>query len=129
VIVTVRQDRESTSCSVVSNVVVLTAGTRYDQGEVKKEAKPIPTTVVTLMVSPGDAERIALAASEGQIMLALRNPIDGELVRRSCTSTSDLLAGNAPAKTGAGRRPVPAAAPPRTVETFKGTKRGSEVIR
>ena len=35
-------------------------------------------TVVTLMVSPGDAERIALAQSEGQIMLVLRNPLDHE---------------------------------------------------
>lgn len=129
VIVTVRQEKDSSACVVVSNVVVLTAGTRYDQGEVKKEAKPIPTTVVTLMVSPPDAERIALAASEGQIMLALRNPIDGELVRRSCAITSDLLSGGAQAKTGAARRAAPVAAPPRVVETFKGTRRGSEVIR
>jgi pilus assembly protein CpaB len=110
-------------------VVVLTAGTRYDQGEVKKEAKPIPTTVVTLMVTPADAERIALAANEGQIMLALRNPIDGELVRRSCTSTTELLSGNAQAKTGATGRTAPVAAPPVKVEYYKGTKRGSEVVR
>jgi pilus assembly protein CpaB len=130
VIVTVRQDRDSTSCVVVSNVMVLTAGTRYDQGEVKKEAKPIPTTVVTLMVSPADAERVALAASEGQIMLALRNPLDAELAQRSCASTADLLAGIARARAGGAARPnAPAAPPPRTVETFKGTKRGSEVIR
>jgi pilus assembly protein CpaB len=129
VIVTVRQEKDSTSCVVVSNVVVLTAGTRYDQDEAKKQAKPIPSTVVTLMVSPTDAERIALAASEGQLMLALRNPIDGELVRRSCTSMSDLLPVIAQAKPVAASRAAPAAAPKWTVETFKGTKRGSEVIR
>ena len=60
---------------VVSNVQVLTAGTRYDQ-ENAKDGKPIPSTVVTLLVSPEDGERIALAASEGQIMLTLRNPLD-----------------------------------------------------
>ena len=60
---------------VVSNVQVLTAGTRYDQ-ENAKDGKPIPSTVVTLLVSPDDGERIALAASEGQIMLTLRNPLD-----------------------------------------------------
>ena len=60
---------------VLSNVQVLTAGTRYDQ-ENAKDGKPIPSTVVTLLVSPEDGERIALAASEGQIMLTLRNPLD-----------------------------------------------------
>jgi pilus assembly protein CpaB len=33
---------------------------------------------VTLLVSPTDAERIALAQVEGQIVLALRNPLDTE---------------------------------------------------
>ena len=67
--------QESMTRVVVSNVQVLTAGTRYDQ-ENAKEGKPIPSTVVTLLVSPEDGERIALAASEGQIMLTLRNPLD-----------------------------------------------------
>ena len=60
---------------VVSNAQVLTAGTRYDQ-EKAKDGAPIPSTVVTLLVTPEDGERVALAASEGQIMLALRNPLD-----------------------------------------------------
>ena len=67
--------QESVTRVVVSNVQVLTAGTRYDQ-ENAKDGKPIPSTVVTLLVSPEDGERIALAASEGQIMLTLRNPLD-----------------------------------------------------
>ncbi len=48
------------SRAVVSNVQVLTAGTRFDQ-EQAKDGKPIPTTVVTLLLTPEDAERIALA--------------------------------------------------------------------
>ena len=60
---------------VVSNVQVLTAGTKYDQ-EQAKDGKPVPSTVVTLLVTPEDAERIALASAEGQIMLTLRNPLD-----------------------------------------------------
>ena len=60
---------------VVSNVQVLTANTRYDQEEAK-EGQAIRSTVVTLMVSPVDAERIALAQAEGQLMLTLRNPLD-----------------------------------------------------
>ena len=54
---------------------MLTAGTKYDQ-EQAKDGKPVPSTVVTLLVTPTDAERIALASTEGSIMLALRNPLD-----------------------------------------------------
>jgi pilus assembly protein CpaB len=46
---------------VVSNVQVLTAGTRYDQEESRTDGKAIRSSVVTLMVTPLDAERIALA--------------------------------------------------------------------
>ena len=61
--------------TVVSKVKVLTAGTKFDQ-EKSKDGEPIPTSVVTLMVLPEDAERIALASNEGKITLALRNPLD-----------------------------------------------------
>jgi pilus assembly protein CpaB len=74
-----REAREDTiSRVVVSNVQVLSAGTRYDQEEPKKDGKAIRSTVVTLMVSPVDAERVALAQAEGQLMLTLRNPLDVE---------------------------------------------------
>ncbi len=63
---------------VVSNVQVLSAGTRYDQEEARKDGKAIRSTVVTLMVTPIDAERIALAQSEGELMLTLRHPLDVE---------------------------------------------------
>jgi pilus assembly protein CpaB len=72
--VTVDRQQESMSRVVVSNVQVLTAGTNIDQS--KKPGEPIPASVVTLMVTPDDAERVALASSEGKIVLMLRNPLD-----------------------------------------------------
>ena len=57
------QTEESMSRTVVSNVLVLTAGTKFDQ-EQAKDGKAQPSTVVTLAVSPSDAERVALASSE-----------------------------------------------------------------
>ena len=69
------QAEESMSRTVASNVLVLTAGTKFDQ-EQAKDGKAQPSTVVTLAVSPSDAERVALASSEGKISLALRNPLD-----------------------------------------------------
>src|SRR5678815_4449774 len=53
---------------VVSNVTVLSAGTRYDQEEARANANAIRSTVVTLMVDPIDADRIALAQSQGERM-------------------------------------------------------------
>jgi pilus assembly protein CpaB len=92
VVVTIRQDRESTSRAVVSNVEVLAAGTGLDQDKAK-DGKPMPTTVVTLMVTPSEAERIALAAAEGQILLTLRNPLDEGETRTNGVTTPELMSG------------------------------------
>jgi pilus assembly protein CpaB len=137
--VTLKQDGDSDSMTrvVVSDVQVLTAGTRYDQ-EKARDGQPIPTSVVTLLVSPSDAERIALAASEGSIMLTLRNPMDRKPTETSGIRTAALL-GQAPAPvptTGQPRRAqAPVAAPvapaPQfyTVEAIRAAKRTSEVVK
>jgi pilus assembly protein CpaB len=62
--------------AVVSNLEVLTAGSRFDQEASRAEGKPIRANVVTLLATPQDAEKIGLAASEGSITLTLRNPLD-----------------------------------------------------
>ena len=75
-VVVVLKDRENSMARVVvSNLQVLTAGTKYDI-EQAKDGKPMPSNVVTLLVTPDDAERIALAQTEGSITLVLRNPLD-----------------------------------------------------
>jgi pilus assembly protein CpaB len=138
-----QQQQESVTRVVVSNAQVLTAGTKYDQ-ENAKEGKPIPTTVVTLLVTPEDGERIALAGAEGQIMLALRNPLDTATPSTTGVRTAGLLGHNAappaPAKPRASR-PVSVAAKPiqpevaqtahklYTVEAVRGGKRSEETVR
>jgi pilus assembly protein CpaB len=77
VLATVRRPGDALTRVLVANVPVLTAGTRYEQ-EQGRDTKPIPSTVVTLVVTPSQAEKIALASAEGQITLMLRNPIDIE---------------------------------------------------
>ena len=132
-------NEDSTTRVVVSNAQVLTAGTRYDQ-ENAKDGAPIPSTVVTLLVTPDDGERVALAASEGQIMLTLRNPLDQDPTATTGVRTAGLFGQPAPvAKAPAVRRgparpvqpavvaePVPAAY---TVEAFRGAKRSQEIVR
>ena len=140
VIVTVSKQQESSSRIVVSNLLVLSAGTRIDQEAARKEGKPIPTTVVTLAVTPPDAERIALAAGEGQITLALRNPLDEQPTQTTGVRLASLLAGPAPPPietTRQGRRVVvpvqvaPPPLPPRayTVEAIRGAKRTEETVK
>ena len=141
--VTIRKKDESTSRTVVSNVQVLTAGTRSEQQKPKDGKTPSSAPVVTLLVSPEDAERIALAQAEGQIMLSLRNPLDNEATASSGVRTAALFgdAAEPPApvvKAVTVRKapPVPAvvSAPPPppkiyTVEAIRAAKRSEEVVR
>src|SRR4029434_221451 len=90
------QKADGLARGVVSYVQVFTAGERYDQENSRKDGKPIPSTVVTLMVSPSDAEKIALAQAEGQIMLSLRNPLDTLPTDYRGARTATLLLGNPP---------------------------------
>ena len=127
---------------VVSNAQVLTAGTRFDQEKARTDNKPIPTSVVTLLVTPEDAERVALASSEGRITLTLRNPLDN-----APTTSSGIRAGglmgrpDPPPPAAPAPRPKPAAAPvaaappappvpqPYTVEAIRGAKRTTEPVK
>jgi pilus assembly protein CpaB len=129
---------DTTSKVVLSNVQVLTAGTRMEQ--TGDQSKPVQVTVVTLLVYPEQAERLALASTEGKIQLALRNPLDQGAPTTPGIKTSGLMGSvAAPARQSAGAsRPraaqpvtqtVPAAAPLPTVEMIRGDKRATEVIR
>ena len=107
VLVTVRRpDGTIADRAVLSNVQVLTAGTRYDQERATKEGKPIPTSVVTLLLTPDDAEKMTLASEEGRVMLALRNPLDTAPTKTEGARMSALL-GEASPPPGQedGRRP------------------------
>jgi pilus assembly protein CpaB len=140
VMVTLRrtETKDSMTRVVVSDVQVLTAGTRFDQ-EKARDGQPIPTTVVTLLVTPSDAERIALAASEGEVMLTLRNPMDRKPTETTGIRTAALL-GQASAPIPASRvsRPRPAVEPAPvpvpvskiySVEAIRAAKRSEEVVR
>ena len=148
-VVTVRGSGTTTksmSRTVLSNVLVLTAGTRYDQEQGRK-GEPQPTTVVTLAVSPEDAERIALAASEGKISLALRNPLDVTPTDTLGVQLDALMAGRGGVAPPAPKQPVRRAARPATasvspipvaaspsvklyiVETIRAAKRVDETVR
>ena len=133
---------DTTSKVVLSNVQVLTAGTRMEQSDA--ENKPMQVTVVTLLVNPEQAERLALASTEGKIQLALRNPLDTSAPETPGIRTAGLMgsakaANNAPAaRTARSSKPrtttqapvtMPAPEPAPSVEIIRGDKRSVEIIK
>jgi pilus assembly protein CpaB len=127
---------DMTSKVVLTNVLVLAAGTRIERDV--EEDKPISVSVVTLLVNPTDAERLTLASTEGKIQLALRNPLDATAPATPGVRPAVLLGYASPRPARAAARPAPsqqAAAPPPppepppTVEIIRGDKRAQEVVR
>jgi pilus assembly protein CpaB len=132
------QAGDMTSKVILTNVLVLAAGTKIEQSE---NNKPMPVSVVTMLVTPEEAERLTLASGEGKIQLALRNPLDKESPVTRGIKPAALL-GAAPiqhviTRSGVGQSqvakvvpsPAPAAPEPATVEIIRGDKRAREVVR
>ena len=121
----------------MNNIEVLTAGSRFDQEASRAEGKPIQASVVTLLATPQDAEKISLAASEGQITLTLRNPLDVTPTQTQGARLASLLGNPSPPpieKRVEGRRVVQAVTPPAppriyTVEAIRAAKRSEEPVR
>jgi pilus assembly protein CpaB len=137
------QPQDATSKVILSNVQVLTAGTRMEQDQEK--GKPMSVTVVTLLVYPEQSERLALASTEGKIQLALRNPLDTSAPETPGIKQAGLLgvvkaapsrgvavkqlSSNSRKTPGPVTQDAPTAAPLPTVEMIRGDKRSSEVIK
>ena len=130
---------DMTSKVILTNVQVLAAGTKIERDTDKN--KPMPVSVVTLLVNPDESERLTLAASEGKIQLALRNPLDTATTVTRGIRPAALLELAPPvrqivrARTSSGPAPAAVAAPavvaqePATVEVIRGDKRAREVVR
>lgn len=129
---------DTTTKLVLSNVQVLIAGTKVEQPGDK--GKPQQVTVVTLLVTPEQAERLTLASTEGKIQLALRNPMDLSAPPTPGVRPAVLLGtpalpvrGLAARTMRASRKPQqPSSAAPEptpTVEIIRGEKRVFEPVK
>ena len=134
VVATVNPTQNSTDVTskvILTNVLVLAAGTKIEQGE--KDKKPIAVSVVTMLVDPEQAERLTLASTEGKIQLALRNPLDKTTPNTPGIKTKGLLGAQATTPRAIARpgTVVPVAGPSDlpTVEVIRGDKRAREVVR
>jgi len=133
------QGSDMTSKVILTNVQVLAAGTKIDRETDKN--KPMPVSVVTLLVNPEEAERLTLASTEGKIQLALRNPLDKTMPATPGVRPSALLGFGVAIRTATARTRVASAPPsstrsvvaaepePLTVEIIRGDKRVREVVR
>jgi len=92
VLVTIPFGKASTSIpkTILQNILVLTVGPELEKKA--KEEKPSEMDVITLELTPEEAEKIALAAAEGKLTLALRNFNDTEDVLTKGSTVPNLLA-------------------------------------
>ncbi|MGA8491293.1 MAG: Flp pilus assembly protein CpaB [Terriglobales bacterium] len=123
---------EQQTTTVLENVAVIATGQRLERNSA---GEPQSAPVVTLLVSPDDAERLTLAASQGHIQLALRNPLDTKQEDVAAVKSNSLYKGGSeptpverPRSTA---KRVPVQAPPSiptayTVEVYKGDKKEEE---
>jgi pilus assembly protein CpaB len=120
-------DRQTTT--VLENVAVIAVGKSLDRNA---SADAATAPVITLLVSPDDAQKLALVSQEGRIQLSLRNPLDTKMGAIGATRTSSLYLGATPAPTTGSKPKVHKvvvtklpAPPPGTyqVEMIRGSKR------
>src|SRR6266516_1376268 len=124
---------DMTSKVILTNVQVLAAGTKIDR--MTDKDKPMPVTVVTLLVAPEESERLTLASSAGKIQLALRNPLDRDTPVTRGIKPAALLGAAPIVRVARAQASIQKAEAPRpvaevaTVEIIRGDKRAREVVR
>jgi pilus assembly protein CpaB len=74
---------------ILENVRVLAAGTQMERKG--KDEEPTQVQVITVEVDVEEAEKLALASTQGRLRLALRNPLNGERVLTKGANVGALL--------------------------------------
>jgi len=113
---------ENITRTILENVRVLAAGQKVEQD---RDGKPQTVPVVTLLVTPEDAGKLAMASTEGKIQLALRNTIDSRIANPPSVMQAVLFSGpaaEAPVHPAVHKAP-PAKPAPYDVEVITGTKK------
>ena len=111
IMVTIRENEkggQQTSKLFMSNMRVLSVGTI---SQVSSDNRPISAPTATIEVTPVEAERLAIAQSEGRIQLVLRGYGDPDSIKTAGAVSADVLSqlrsaptAKAVASTSSGRR-------------------------
>ena len=124
---TLPEGDESETQVVLQDVEVLSAGQTIRR-TTEGATQPQVVSVVTLLVTPEQAETLTLATESGQLQLALRNTLDRDTVETEGIEASDILprwrlTRRAPVSAGP-RRP-----PSRVqVEVYRGPQRSTATV-
>ena len=134
VLVTLRTTNspDPTTCTVLQDAEVLAVGQRFQP---EPDGKPATATVVTLLLTPEDAERAVLASTQGNFHFVLRSGSDRLRVVNRPISLSGL-SGDRPTSispprmilTHAVAAPRPVARNQIVVETIAGEKQSTETF-
>ena len=126
VLVTMRPSGEggARTNTVLQNIVVAAAG---QQIQPDATGKAVNVPVVTLLVTPEQAEALTLAGNEGRIQLVLRNSGDQAMARTRGSEVGDLYAPSRPVAAPVRRAASPKA--PAAVAPRGGTGRPSATRR
>jgi pilus assembly protein CpaB len=117
VLVTLQQALPQTK-TVLQNVLVLATGTQLETRG--NGTKPQQVRVITVEVTPEEAEKLVLAAHEGKVTMALRNFTNTQSILTSGATVSTLLSSySLPSGNGAKRDKAPL--PPAQIEVIKGS--------
>jgi pilus assembly protein CpaB len=110
--------QEKVSKLILQDIVVLAAGQTVEL----RDNKPVTVTTVTLALAPGQAEKLALAQTEGKLMLAMRNLRDDKVVETRGATAASLLSDSSAPVTAPAKSPRPrivtAPLPAPKVETY-----------
>lgn len=122
------KDNQNTQArTVLQNIEVLSAGTDIQKDA---EGKPQQVQVVNLLVTPDQAQIMALASNQTKIQLVLRNPLDTKVDPVKGTAMTNLFedkgAPATPARSSVRVKSRPKAPPPFSVVVINGSKRTEE---
>jgi len=79
---------------ILENVKVLAAGTQMERKG--KDEEPTQVQVITVEVDVEEAEKLALASTQGRLRLALRNPLNTEHIMTKGANVGALLSSYRP---------------------------------
>lgn len=111
--------------TILENIRVLAAGQKVEQD---REGKPQTVPVITLLVTPEDAARLTMAATEGKIQLSLRNTIDTKSADIPPVLQAVLFAGPAAPVRLVEHRAAPTRPPSYAVEVITGSKKETKTF-
>jgi len=118
--------QETQTRTILQNIEVLSAGTDIQKDA---EGKPQQVQVVNLLVTPEQAQILALASNQMKIQLVLRNPLDTTIAPVPETAMTNLFTGAKapqPKTNNAPKRAKAAAPPPFTITVINGAQKSEE---